>query len=473
MKATCAPEEGNKVRLTVEVEESEVDAVLKEAVRSISRQIRVPGFRPGKVPQQVLEARMGGAAALRLEALRDAIPDLYAQAVRDTEVDPIAPPEIDVTAGEESGPFAFDAVVAVRPIVSIPGYAGLSVTIPSPEVTDEEINSQLDRLRDTDAELVDVDRPAVDGDRVTIDLRRHHDGGESNEGLEDFSYELGSGTLVPGLDDQLRGCKPGDVLVIPAGGEAGAPAQPLGADGEDRTGFRVLVKAVREKLLPPLTDEWAAESSEFTTLAELRQDLLEKLNRAKVAQARLLLQERAVGALADLVVDDEVPTVLVEDEVRQRVHDLVHRLQEQGIGFERFLELTGRTADDLVAEVRVDAFRAVKIDLALRALADQESIEVSEDELDNEIAETASRMDLKASALRRQLEESGRLAAVRSEQRKAKALEWLLEHVEAVDEDGVEVPRNVLRGDETNPEGENTDDTSGDRSLASSEGDAQ
>jgi trigger factor len=299
-------QEGNKVRLTVEVEETEVDHVLEEAVRSIGRQARVPGFRPGKVPRRVLEARMGGAAALRSEALREAIPDLYAQAIRDAEVDPITPPEIDVTAGEESGPFAFDAVVSVRPVVAIPGYAGLSITVPPLAVTEVEIDAQLDRLRETEAELVDVERPAADGDRVTIDLYPQRGLENGNEGLEDFSYELGSGGIVPGLDEQLRGAKAGDVVAVPASGGGavtGSPGSeiPDGLGDVDSAGVRVLVKAVREKRLPPLSDEWASEASEFGTLAELRQDLTDRIARAKRAQAQMLVKERALGALADLV----------------------------------------------------------------------------------------------------------------------------------------------------------------------------
>src|SRR5487761_1479097 len=165
MRAISEAVEGNKVRLSVEVDEPEVDRVLDEAVRSLSRQVRVPGFRPGKVPRQVLEARMGGAGAVR-----EAIPDFYARALSETEVDPISQPDIDITAGEESGALSFDALVEVRPTVAIPGYAGLKVTIPSPTVADADVDAQVDRMRETAAELVEVDRPAGDGDNVTVDL---------------------------------------------------------------------------------------------------------------------------------------------------------------------------------------------------------------------------------------------------------------------------------------------------------------
>jgi trigger factor len=438
MRATAEPIEGNKVRLTVEVDEPDVDKVLDDMVRQLSRQARVPGFRPGKVPRRVLEARMGGAVALRSEALREALPDFYAQAVADADVDPIAPPEIDITAGEESGPLAFDAVVEVRPIVAIPGYNGLRVTVPSPRARDEDVEARLDQLRETDAELVTVSRPARDGDNLTIDL--HGTGGDGEElvSVDDYLYELGSGRVVPELDQQLRGAKVGDILTFSA----------TTPDGTE-IAFRVLVKEVQEKKLPELTDEWASESSEFATVEELRADLRARLDRVKAVQSQLALRERAVEALVGLVDDEVVPEVLVDEEVRQRVHDLGHRLEEQRISLEQLLAASGRTGDDLLAEIRVDALAAVKADLALRALAEAESLEVSDEELDTELAATAQRLGTDPEELRSRLDRAGRTAAVRSEQKKAKAMTWLLDHVELVDEEGNPVSRDDLRVDQS------------------------
>ena len=214
MRATVEPEEGNKVRLSVEVEEAEIDEALDQVMRRLSREVRVPGFRPGKVPRRVIEARMGGAGAVRGEALREALPTFYAQAVTDTDVDPIDQPEIDITSGNDSGPVSFDAVVTVRPVVAIPGYQGLVVTLPDLEVTEEEIDSQVDRLRSTSGELVEVARPAKDGDQVTIDIHGTRVGGpgpgdDSDLDAEDYLYEVGSGSVVPELDEQLRGAKVG------------------------------------------------------------------------------------------------------------------------------------------------------------------------------------------------------------------------------------------------------------------------
>src|ERR1700733_15158287 len=191
--------EGNLVRLSVEVDEPEFDKALGDLVRTLAQQVRVPGFRPGKVPRKVLEARMGGAGALRAEALRESLPDFYARAVVDTELDPIAQPEIDITAGEESGAVSFDAVVQVRPIVSIPGYDGLQVTLPGLGVSDADVDSQVDRLRENDAELESRGRPAIDGDLVTIDLHGNDETGAEVVGVDDYLYEVGSGTVTPEL----------------------------------------------------------------------------------------------------------------------------------------------------------------------------------------------------------------------------------------------------------------------------------
>ena len=253
--------EGNLVRLSVEVDEPEFDRALGDVVRTLAQQVRVPGFRPGKVPRKVLEARMGGAGALRAEALRESLPDFYARAVVDTELDPIAQPEIDITGGEDGGAVSFDAVVQVRPIVAIPGYDGLHVTLPGLAVTDEEVQSQLDRLRENDAELEVVDRPAIDGDLVTIDLHGNDASGAEVVGVDDYLYEVGSATVVPELDAELHGAKAGAILAF----DAANPNEP-----DQNVAFRVLVKEVKIKKLPEATDEWAAESSEFDTVAELR-----------------------------------------------------------------------------------------------------------------------------------------------------------------------------------------------------------
>jgi trigger factor len=436
MRATTEPLEGNLVRLSVEIDEPEFDRALVGVVKTLASQIRVPGFRPGKVPRKVLEARMGGAGALRAEALREALPDFYARAVVDSEIDPIAPPEIDITAGEESGGVSFDAVVQVRPVVSIPGYDGLQVTLPGLRVSDEDVDGQVNRLRENDAELESVGRPAADGDLVSIDLHGNDQSDAEVVGIDDYLYEVGSGTITPELDVELRGAKSGDILAF---------TSPAPGNEEEIISFRVLVKDVKVKRLPEPTDEWAAESSEFATVAELRADISERMARVKLVQSQMALREKTVEAVAGLVDDGDVPEVLVDAEVNERLHDLQHRLEAQKLGLGEYLQATGRTPDDLLVAVRVDAQRAVKADLALRALAEAEKLTVTDDELDAEMVTMAQRMETSAAELRRQLDTAGRTGAVRSELRKSKALQWLLDHVELFDEEGNPMSRDDLK----------------------------
>jgi trigger factor len=438
MRATTEPLEGNLIRLSVEIEEPEFDQAMGDVVRTLAQQVRVPGFRPGKVPRKVLEARMGGAGALRAEALREALPDFYAQAVVDTEIDPIAQPEIDITGGEQSGAVSFDAVVQVRPLVSIPGYDGLQVTLPGLDVKDEEIQHQIDRLRENDAELEVVDRPAIDGDLVTIDLHGNDASDAEVVGVDDYLYEVGTGTVVPELDAELHGAKAGAILAF----DAANPQNP-----EERIAFRVLVKEVKVKKLPAETDEWAAESSEFATMAELRADIEERIRRVKLVQTQMSLRQKAIEALSGLVPDEDVPEVLVDAEVNERLHDLQHRLEAQKLGLAEYFQATGTSPDELLASVRVDAHAAVKADLALRALVEAEELPLSDDELDAEVSTMAERMDTSPADLRRRLDTAGRTGAVRSELRKGKALEWLLDHVDLVDEEGNPMSRDDLKVD--------------------------
>jgi len=436
VKTNVEPLDGNKVKLSVEVDEQEFERALESAFRRISREVRIPGFRPGKVPRRVLEARIGSDVA-RQEALREALPDYYAQAVRDRDLDAIAPPEIDITAGEESGPVSFDAVVEVRPAITVPGYTNLRVAVPGPVVTDDEIDNQVDRLRQQSGELRTVDRPARDGDHVSIDIHGSV-GGEEVPGLtaDDYLYEVGSAAVVPELDAQLNGSKVGDILQFSA-----AHPDP---DEEDQLDFRILVKEVKEKVLPDVTDEWANEVSEFETAAELRDDITKRLHAVKRVQAQLALRQGAIDALVELV-DIEVPDALINAEMERRAHDLVHRLQAQGATVAQYLEATGRTQEELTAELRERAVGAVKADLALRAVAEAEEIEPTDDDITAEIGRLAEQVGTKPKEIRRELERANGLQTVRSDVKKGQALEWLVEHCEIVDEEGQPVDRSALQ----------------------------
>ena len=450
MKSTLEPLEGNKVKLSISVDDAEFEKEIDAAFKRIAREVRLPGFRPGKAPRKVLEARIGLEAA-RVDALEHAVPTFYLEAVDEHDVDVIAQPEFDITSGQEEGEeVAFDAVVEVRPVVTVGGYASLRVTIPSPTVGDDEIDARVDALREAHAALETVERPAQTGDNVTIDIAGSRDD-EPIEGLvaDDYLYEVGSGTVVPELDEQLAGAKVGDIVTFTA--DHPDP-------DEHPVDFKVLVKEIKEKVLPDADDAFAAEASEFETIDELRDDLRSRFSTVKVMQARMAVQQKTAEALAELV-DDEVPDALVSQEMQQRLEDLAMRLEAQGMGIEQYLATTGQDQEAFVADLRETAAQGVKVDLALRAVALAEDLDVSDEDLEAEYAAVAERVGQKVDKVRKQLERNGQVSAVRSDLRTRKALEWLTEHVELVDEGGATIDRSSLEVDADDADTE-TDDSS-------------
>jgi len=448
MKSTVETLEGNKVKLSVEVEAAEFEVAVDQAFRRIAQEVRVPGFRPGKVPRRVLEARVGATAA-RQEALREAVPGYYVEALRHNEVDAIAQPEIAITSGEEAGPVAFEATVEVRPSIEIEGYGGLSVTVPRMDVSDEDVEKALRRLRSADAALVDVDRPAAVGDVLTIDLkatRKHDDHEETLDDVQDYSYEIGDAAgFPPELDEQLAGATAGQDLVVQA---------TMGEDDKaaDFT-FTVKVKKVQEKDLPELTDAWVEESSELATVEELRADLRSRLEKGRRTTAVAALRQRLLPELVKLVADDVVPEPLVAEEVQRQAGELERNLRQQGVELGQYISAMGGS-EVIVAQLRVQAVPAVKADLALRAVADAEDLEVSEQELDEAVVKLAAGVGQSPAELRRAFERNEGMQAVRSDVRKGKALDWLVDHVEVRDTEGNPVDRDALRAAELEQDAE-------------------
>lgn len=446
MESTVEPAEGNKVKVTVEVPADDFEREVDAAFRRMAKEVRLPGFRPGKIPRKVLEARVGTEAA-RNDALQHALPEYYATAIAELEVDAIAAPDIDITAGQEDGPVQFDAVVEVRPDVVVGGYASLRVVIDSPEATEADVDERIERLREQFSTLEVADRAAVEGDTATIDITGSRDG-EALDGLtaEDYEYRVGSGSVVAELDESLTGAKVGDILTFTA-------EHP--GDGEP-VDFRVLVKEVQVTVLPDLDDDFASEASELDTLDELRADLAERIASVKLQQARMALREEAANALGELV-EEEPPEALVETEMRTRLQDLAMRLQAQGIELDDYMRATGQDPDAFRESLRTAGLRAVRVDLALRAVAAAEGLEIDDDELDAEIADVAGRVGQSPKRVREQFEHNNQVPLVRSDLRTRKAMEWILERVEVVDPDGAPIDRDALLADEaddTDPEGD-------------------
>ena len=440
MKSTVETLEGNRVKVSVDIDAEEFEEKLDEAFRKLARQVRLPGFRPGKAPRRVLEARLGPQAA-RGEALSDAVPEYYAQAVVDHDVDVIAAPEIDITSGAEEGPVSFDAVVEVRPLITITGYDQLTAEVPSPEPTAEEISQQVDQLRKQFGELAPVSRPAIDGDNVTMDIYGSYNG-EEVEGLtvDDYAYEVGQGAVVPEIDDELRGSKAGEIL------EFNAKHPDPDEDGLLR--FRILIKEVQETVLPDFDDEFAQEASEFDTAEELRADVTEHIAEHKRADALASLANQVGEQLAEVVIDD-IPEALVDAEVEHHLRTLQMRLASQGVEIDAYLEAIGQTLEEMAEALREPALLEAKTDLALRAVAAAESIEATDEDVDLELAMLAAQVGQTVDELKSSVfaDDESRLKGVRLDAKMRRTREWVLERVEIKDPDGNPIERSSLNPD--------------------------
>jgi trigger factor len=423
--------EENKVRLHVAVPAAEFDKALDAAFRKLAREVRIPGFRPGKAPRQLLEARLGTEAA-RDQALRDALPEYYREAITVEELDAIAAPEIEITAGEEDGDVEFDAVVEVRPVIELEGYEHLIVKLDDYEApSDDALDAQIESLRERFADLEESTNPLTDGDYAQIDIKGFVDD-EAVDGLTatDFLYEVGSDTIVPELDTELHGKSPGDILEFTA-----TLSDRFGEREGDEVAFQVLVKEAKKKVLPETTDDWVSDVTEFDTLEDLRADLRNRLEMVTKMRARIALRERVLEAASDLV-PVMAPDPLVQSEMERRLHEFAHQLDSQGGTIAGYLEATDQTQEELLGVVRAGAEKAVLADLALRAVVTQEGIEASEDDVDAEVEKLAEQVKRKPQKVRRDLDKRGALEALRSDLARGSAMQFLIDGAVAVDADG-------------------------------------
>ncbi len=436
MKSSLEALEGNKVKLYVEVDEDEFEHDINRAFKVLAKEVNLPGFRAGKVPRKVLEARVGVGPA-REQALRDAVPMYLARAVREHQVDLIATPEVEITDGEESGPVEFDATCEIRPIITIEGYADLPVEVPAIEVTDDDLVEAHAAEQRKHATLVDADRPIATGDYVTLDLAATRDG-EEVLGLntEDWSYEVGQGWVTEDFDEQLVGSSAGDELTF--------TSTPKGTEGE--ADFVVKVTAVQEMQLAELDDEWVSEHlGEFDTLEEWDASLRESLASAKLNRSRQELTKAVTEALGALV-DVEPPEAMVHNDLNHRLSDMTQQFQAQGIEIGQWLTATGQDPTAFMESMRERSEEAVKIDLALRAVAEAEELVVEGQDLEAEYARMAMQYGQKAKDIRRAYEQNDAVAELAAQIRKAKAFDWLVHHVAFVDDAGNAVDRDVLLG---------------------------
>jgi len=436
VKSTVEPLEGNKVKVSVAIDETEFDRDIDSAFRKIAHEVRLPGFRAGKAPRKVLEARIGIGAA-REQALRDGVPNYLARAVREHDVDLIATPKVEITAGEESGAVLFDATCEIRPEVTVPGYGGLRVEVPAVVASEADIDEAVNTELGRQATLVDVDRLIATGDQVTMDLSGTRDGTPvPGMNTEEWLYEVGKGWVAAGFDDQLIG----EV----AGAELSFSLVPNG--NEEPADFEVTIVRVQEKVLPILDDQWVDENIvEYDNVAGWRSALADQLAETKLQTARGQLLARVTSALAELV-DLDPPEAMVQGDLQQRVQNTVQQFQAQGISIDQWLSMTGQDSNTFIESLRVQSHKAVKVDLALRAVAVAENLTVADEELDSEYERIAVQVQQKPLKVRKAYEKNDAVAELTAQLSKSKALDWLLHNVEIVDPDGNPIDNDLLLG---------------------------
>ena len=417
--------EDNKVKLEVEVAAPEVDTALAKAYRKVVKKVNLPGFRKGKVPRRVLESRFG-PEVLHEEALEELVPPAYEKALAEAAIDPINQPEFELVQVEEGKSLLFNAVVEVLPEVELGEYKGLEAEQEKVTIDDLQVDHHIYLLREQNARLVPrEDEPAREGDLVTIDFKGYVNG-EVFEGgeAEDHSLELGSRSFVPGFEEQLVGVKPGEEKEV-------VVTFPEDYRNEELAGkealFQVKMKEIKEKELPELNDDFVKEVSELETLDEMKVDLKEKMLKNAEDQSKTKLEESLIEKIT-AASNVNLPEVLVERQIDRMIGDMENYLRQQGLGLDQFLELSGKTKEELREQNRPEAETRTKANLVLDAIAKNEGFTVDENELDAKITEIAEAYNDEKDRLKGILEKQGRLPSIREELRIRKAIDLLVEN---------------------------------------------
>jgi trigger factor len=424
VKAEMEEVDKNKVHIKVEVPAEDVSKAIDRAFRDISREVFIPGFRKGKVPRRVLQARLG-MDAIYEEVKQSNLSDYYAEALKQLGIEPIDEPEIelDEIEVEEGKPLAFEATVEIRPRIELEGYKGVEVERPDEEVTDEEIDKVLENMREKFAQLdVASGKVLADGDYALVDFDgKVNDISFEGGSAKDFMLEVGTENIWPEFNEELRGKRKGDILDIKVKMPERLPDEELAGKVAS---FKVIVKEVKVKKLPEADDDFAKESSKFDTIQELRDDILGKLQEAKKAQAQESIRRQVLDALADGL-DVEIPEKMVEDHANHRRHELEARLSSQGIPFDGYLEAVDYTEERMKEEFEEDAVRLIRNELVLDAVIRAEELEISDEEIQDEIERRAETFGVKPDVLRDALEERGALEELKEDMQRDKALKFL------------------------------------------------
>ena len=417
-----------RVKLTIEVPFEELKANLDKAYREVARQIRVPGFRPGHVPPRVIDVRIGRGVVLE-QAVNDAVPELYSKAVAEHDVVPISQPDVEVTRLDDGKELAFTAEVDVRPNFDLPDLDSLSVTVENADVDADQVEEYLGSLRERFASLRTVDRPAQSGDFASIDLAATVDGTPVEDAqTTGYSYEVGSESMLDGLDTALSGMTAGESKTFTAELAGGSAAGQV-AD------VQVTVNSVKVKELPELDDDFAQSASEFDTIGELRASTRRQLEAVRKAGQAGQARQRLLDALVSEL-DIPLPAKIIEAEVEQRRHNLSDQLSRAGLTMQAYLESANTTEAKLDQDFLADAERSVKAGFILDKVATQEEIKVTAEELSGYVIEQAYRIGVAPDQLARQLSDNGQLQAVAADVLRGNALSWLAAHARVVDEAG-------------------------------------
>ncbi len=440
--------------LTIQLEEAELEDAKSKAARKLSKQMKIKGFRPGKAPRSIVE-RMVGADELRSEAIDEAIPATVGAAIDESGLDPATVPSVIAVRDRDEGGVEVDVLVTLWPTLdAIPDYEGTTIEIEPPVASEEEIEQQIDGLRNQFADLEDVDRAAQEGDFVTIDVGALADGVEVEQAAaNDLLYEIGSHSFFPGLDEILVGAGVGDVVE----GEGTLPKGFIG-DEDVTVRLRALVKEVKAKVLPELTDEFVSDSTEFETVEELRSAIEENIASHKTNTARSELHDRAVAQLVEAV-DLELPQALVDAEAEARIRNLLARLESDNIGFEDYLRIVGHDQVSFVEEIKEQSSSALATRVVIESLIAIEGLGVDDDELAEAYESIAGNSESSADEIEQMLKSSGQIESLVGDILRGKALRRIADGAVAVDADG-----NTIDLTPVAPEEETTtdDDITGD-----------
>ena len=441
MKSAVETLSPTRAKLTVEVPFEELKPSLDKAYKTIAQQINVPGFRRGKVPPMVIDRQVGRGAILD-QAINDALPQLYVQALQDNDLQPLAQPEIEVTKLEDNESLEFTAEVDVKPEITLPTYDDLSAQVDDVAVTDQDVEEQVQALRERFATLVDVDRAAEDGDFVVIDLVARQDG-ETVEGAEltGMSYKVGRGGMLDGLDEALAGMSAGD--------EKTFSSQLVGGDlvGTD-VDVTVKVDKVQEQELPEFDDEFAQLASEFDTAGELSEDVRERLGRGKRLEQAAAARDAVLEALLERV-DIPLPETVVTDELNSRRQNIEQQLAYAGLTMDKYLEDEGQTAEEFEADLERRVRDAVVAQLLLDEVATKEELGVDQNELQQHLSARAQQSGQDPQEFVNHMFEHNHIPELVQEIRRGKALAQIVENATVTDASGNVIDLKNLRPDGT------------------------